>query len=90
MTIFVDLIYAKMIFVFRFDRAIGRSGEDGSLTAASLIDAIITHQINRTASDPPVAMNRDAHRSAFVSINGFTYDGAVEQSYNKILSIFST
>lgn len=36
---------------------------DGNLTAASLIDAIITHQINRTTSEPPPPVSRDVHRS---------------------------
>lgn len=48
---------------------ISRSGArpaDGNLTAASLIDAIITHQINQTATEPPVI--RDGHRPPFVSI----------------------
>lgn len=53
----------KSIFLFR--RQPGRPGADGNLTAASLIDAIITHQINQTASDPPT---RDGHRPSFVSL----------------------
>lgn len=48
-----------------FYRVPGRPA-DGNLTAASLIDAIITHQINQTASEPPVI--RDGHRPSFVSI----------------------
>lgn len=47
-----------------FNRPTLRPG-DGNLTAASLIDAIITHQINQTATDPPM---RDGHRPPFVSI----------------------
>lgn len=44
-----------------------RSSTDGTLTAANLIDAIITHQINQSVSDPPVSMGREAHRPNFVS-----------------------
>jgi len=43
------------------ERATGRPS-DGNLTAASLIDAIITHQISQTATDPP---SRDGHRPPF-------------------------
>lgn len=39
--------------------------QDGNLTAASLIDAIITHQINQTATEPPP---RETHRPQYVSI----------------------
>lgn len=52
-----------MIKIYKFSRP-GRP--DGNLTAASLIDAIITHQINQTSTDPPVM--RDGHRPPFVSI----------------------
>uniref|UniRef100_A0A1L8DXF1 Putative histone H3-k4 methylation n=1 Tax=Nyssomyia neivai TaxID=330878 RepID=A0A1L8DXF1_9DIPT len=39
---------------------------DGTLTAANLIDAIITHQINQSASDPPpVSVSRALHKSGF-------------------------
>lgn len=30
-----------------------RTPADGTLTAANLIDAIITHQINQAATEPP-------------------------------------
>lgn len=40
------------------NRSTGRP-TDGNLTAASLIDAIITHQISQTTTEPP----RDGHRS---------------------------
>ncbi|XP_055538502.1 nuclear receptor corepressor 1 isoform X2 [Wyeomyia smithii] len=42
-----------------------RQSSDGSLTAANLIDAIITHQINQTASEPPLPPNRDMHRPPY-------------------------
>ncbi|EDS36387.1 conserved hypothetical protein [Culex quinquefasciatus] len=42
-----------------------RSSSDGSLTAANLIDAIITHQINQTASEPPFPPSRDMQRPPF-------------------------
>ena len=45
---------------------------DGNLTAASLIDAIITHQINQTSSEPPII--RDGHRPSFVSIANFFFN----------------
>ncbi|XP_055691455.1 uncharacterized protein LOC129794670 isoform X3 [Lutzomyia longipalpis] len=39
---------------------------DGTLTAANLIDAIITHQINQSASEPPpVSVSRALHKSGF-------------------------
>lgn len=44
--------------------------QDGNLTAASLIDAIITHQINQTALEPPP---RDSHRPPFVSLSIFNF-----------------
>ncbi|XP_055601175.1 uncharacterized protein LOC129750017 isoform X2 [Uranotaenia lowii] len=44
-----------------------RPPPDGSLTAANLIDAIITHQINQTASEPPIPPNRDMHRPPYFS-----------------------
>uniref|UniRef100_A0A1B0GKR2 Uncharacterized protein n=1 Tax=Lutzomyia longipalpis TaxID=7200 RepID=A0A1B0GKR2_LUTLO len=41
---------------------------DGTLTAANLIDAIITHQINQSASEPPpVSVSRALHKSGFNS-----------------------
>lgn len=38
--------------------------QEGSLTAASLIDAIITHQISQATPEPP--MTRDGHRPSIV------------------------
>ncbi|GAB0091185.1 hypothetical protein DMENIID0001_059980 [Sergentomyia squamirostris] len=39
---------------------------DGTLTAANLIDAIITHQINQSATEPPpVSVSRALHKSGF-------------------------
>lgn len=51
-----------------FQQLISRTGrpQDGNLTAASLIDAIITHQINQTALEPPP---RENHRPPFVSLS---------------------
>lgn len=54
----------------RRDRSIeiigGRSTSDGSLTAANLIDAIITHQISQTTIEPPpLPSSRDLHRSPY-------------------------
>jgi len=46
---------------------------DGSLTAANLIDAIITHQINQSASEPPAILPRDGSRSSFVCILVFYF-----------------
>lgn len=40
--------------------------QEGGLTAASLIDAIITHQISQTTPEPPVS--RDGHRPSIVCI----------------------
>lgn len=54
-----------MFFCYR--NTAGRQSSDGTLTAANLIDAIITHQINQTATDPPVTLSRDGHRPTFVS-----------------------
>lgn len=51
----------------------GRNTSDGSLTAANLIDAIITHQISQTAVDPPPMPSvRDPHRAPYVSVEGNT------------------
>ncbi|KAJ6635188.1 hypothetical protein Bhyg_13772, partial [Pseudolycoriella hygida] len=47
------------------ERPVGSRSSDGTLTAANLIDAIITHQINQSVSDPPVSMGRDGHRPNF-------------------------
>ncbi|KFB43491.1 hypothetical protein ZHAS_00011296 [Anopheles sinensis] len=54
----------------RRDRTIGivggTSASDGSLTAANLIDAIITHQISQTTVEPPpLPSSRDLHRAYF-------------------------
>lgn len=56
------------VCVCDFRPSVGRSAADGTLTAANLIDAIITHQINQTSSDPPITLTRDGHRPAFVSV----------------------
>lgn len=48
---------------FHFSRP-GARPADGNLTAASLIDAIITHQISQSSTEPP---GRDGHRAPFVS-----------------------
>lgn len=51
-----------------------QSSKDCTLTAGNLIDAIITHQINRTAVDPPLSIPRagslsgEIHRTNFVSL----------------------
>lgn len=42
-----------------------RPSSEGPLTAANLIDAIITHQINQTASEPPLPPSRDLHRASY-------------------------
>ena len=38
---------------------------DGTLTAANLIDAIITHQISRTADPANIARGQQQHVSVF-------------------------
>ncbi|XP_059608469.1 uncharacterized protein LOC132256217 isoform X2 [Phlebotomus argentipes] len=51
----------------RTERSLGPPrSTDGTLTAANLIDAIITHQINQSASEPPpVSVSRALHKTAF-------------------------
>lgn len=55
-------------------RAPIRPTAEGTLTAANLIDAIITHSINNpSSSEPPNSLQRDSHRSGFVSISPMLY-----------------
>lgn len=46
-------------------RTVQNRPPSGGISAANLIDAIITHQINQASVEPPV--NRNCHRPSFVS-----------------------
>lgn len=48
-----------------------QSANDGTLSAQTLIDAIIKHQISQGSSEPggSLNINRDLTRSSFVSVS---------------------
>lgn len=61
----MDRIRKRNIISFLISsRSTSVRAQEGGLTAASLIDAIITHQISQTTPEPPVS--RDGHRPSIV------------------------
>lgn len=77
----------KNNFFHNFSFRPGGRPQEGNLTAASLIDAIITHQINQTATEPPT---RDGHRPPFVCIiHSNSRCSSIDNNSNKLISFYN-